>query len=120
MRFQKYSDSCGWGLNLFSGSPVRFFNPVIPTRNFGRSRNPEGYLWHPASRAYFQSRISPRFRFKIPNPEPQIKEIPHPEKLIGDPLFSFYDVIVTFAVVSSFPPIRPHPQNDKLHAPGCC
>ena len=69
------------------GFPIGFFYPVIPTPNFGQLRNPEGYFWHPTPRTYFQSRISPRFRFKIPNPEPQIKirEIPHPEKLIGDP-----------------------------------
>ena len=65
--------------------PNRVFNPVIPTQNFGQSRNPEGYFWHPTSRAHFQSRISPRFRFKIPNPEPEIRKIPHPGKLIGDP-----------------------------------
>ena len=44
------------------------------------------YLWYPTSREYFQSRISLRFCFKIPNPEPQIKKIPHPEKLTGDPI----------------------------------
>ena len=66
--------------------PNRVFLSVIPTQNFGQSRNPEGYFCHRTSRAYFQSRISPQFRFKIPNPEPQIREIPHPEKLIGDPL----------------------------------
>ena len=75
--------------NLHRGSPIGFFNPVTPTQNFRQSRNPEGYFWHPASRAYFQSTISPRFRLKIPNPEPQIREIPHPEKLIGDPLHPF-------------------------------
>ena len=48
--------------------------------------NPEGYFWQPTSRAYFQSPISPRFRFKISNPELQIREIPDPEKPIGDPL----------------------------------
>ena len=67
--------------------PNRVFLSVIPPQIFGQSRNPEGYFWHPTSRAYFQSRISPRFPFKIPNPEPQIREIPHPEKLIGDPLW---------------------------------
>ena len=35
---------------------------------------------------YFQSRISPGFCFKIPNPEIQIREIPDPEKPIEDPL----------------------------------
>ena len=35
---------------------------------------------------YFQSRISPGFCFKIPNPEIQITEIPDPEKPIEDPL----------------------------------
>ena len=36
------------------------------------------YMWYPTSREYFQSRISPRFCFKIP----------HPEKLIGTLLVS--------------------------------
>ena len=72
----------------FRGSPIGFFNPVIPTQNFVQSRNPEGYFWHPISRVYFQSRISPRFCFQVPNPELQIREIPHPEKPIGDPQFS--------------------------------
>ena len=71
---------------VIRGSPIGFFYPVIPTQIFGQSRNPEGYFWHPTSHAYLQSRISPRFPFKIPNPEPQIRQIPHPEKLIGDPL----------------------------------
>ena len=71
-----------------AGPQQGFSIPLIPTQNFGQSRNLEGYFWHHASRAYFQSRISPQFRFKIPNPEPQIREIPHPEKLIGDPLGS--------------------------------
>ena len=35
---------------------------------------------------YFQSRISPGFCFKIPNPEIQIREIPDPEQPIEDPL----------------------------------
>ena len=67
------------------GSPKGFFNPVIPTRNSSQSCNPEGYFWHPTSRAYFQSRISPRFCFQIPNPELQIREISDPGKPIGDP-----------------------------------
>ena len=61
----------------YCGSPIGFFNPVIPRVIFD--------FWHPTSSAYFPSRISPRFRFKIPNPEPQIREIRHPEKIIGDP-----------------------------------
>ena len=73
------------------GSPIGFFYPVIPTQNFRQFRNPEGYFWHPTSHAYFQSQISPRFGFKIPNPEPQIREIPHPEKLIGDPQIKWWN-----------------------------
>ena len=46
-----------------------FFKLVIPTQKFAQSRNPEGYFWLPTFRAYFQSRISPRFCFNIPNPE---------------------------------------------------
>ena len=41
--------------------PIAFFNPVIPTQNFGQSRNPAGYFWHPTSRAYFQARV-PSFK----------------------------------------------------------
>ena len=55
-----------------------FFNLVIPIHNFVQSRNPEGYFWHHTSRAYFQSRISLLFYFKIPNPEHQIREITYP------------------------------------------
>ena len=62
------------------GFPIRFFNPVIPTQNFMQPRNPEGYFWHPTSSAYFQSRISPRFSFTIPNPELQIRAIQDPQK----------------------------------------
>ena len=63
------------------GSPIRFFNPVVPTQNFVQSR---GYVWHPTPRAYFQSRISARFCCKIPNPEPEIREIPDPEPQIRE------------------------------------
>ena len=67
-------------------SPIGFFNPVIRTPNFVQSRNPDGYFWHPTSRAYFQSRKSPQLCFKISNPgELQIREIPGPEKTIKDP-----------------------------------
>ena len=34
-------------VSVLSGSPIGFFNPVILTQNFGQSRNPEGYVWHP-------------------------------------------------------------------------
>ena len=74
-------------LTQFKGPPIEFSNPVIPTQNFVQSHNPEGYFWHLTSRAYFQSRISPRFCFQIPNPEVQIREIPDPEKPVGDPQF---------------------------------
>ena len=66
--------------------PNKFVNPVIPTPNFVLSRNPEGYFWHPTSQVYFQSRTSPQFCFKIPNPaELQVWEILGPEKPIEDP-----------------------------------
>ena len=44
---------------------------LIPIQISAQSRNPAGYFRHPASRAYFQSRISSPFCFKIPNPNPQ-------------------------------------------------
>ena len=50
-----------------------------------QSRNPEGYFWHPAPE-YFQSRVSPRFCFKISDPEIQTRLIPYPEKPLRDPL----------------------------------
>ena len=71
---------------LHRGSPIGFFNPVISTLNFVQSRNPEGRYWHPTYRAYFPSRISPWFCFKILNPELQIREVPDPEKIIWNPL----------------------------------
>ena len=67
------------------GSPIGFFNPVIPTQNFVQARTPEGCFWQPTSRANFQSRISPRLCFRIPNPQPEIREIQDPEKPIDDP-----------------------------------
>ena len=51
-----------------------------------QSRNPEGYFGHSNSSPYFQSQILPGFCFKIQNPELQIREIPDPVNLIGDPL----------------------------------
>ena len=74
-----------WHINICVArrSPIGFFNPVIPTHNFVQSRNPEGYFGHSNYSAYFQSRILP-ILLKIPSPELQIREIPDPEKPIGD------------------------------------
>ena len=55
---------------------------------FVQFRNPEGYFWHPTSQAYFQSRNSPLFCSKIPNPELQMRELPGPEKPVEDPVNS--------------------------------
>ena len=63
-----------------SGSPISPRNIDLQTHG---SRNPEGYFWHLISREYFQSRISPRFCFNIPNPELQVRKIPDPEKPTG-------------------------------------
>ena len=71
----------------FEGPQIGFFNPVILTQDFEQSRNPEGYFCYPTSLAYFQSRIPPWFWCKIPNPEPQIREIPYPGKPTRDPHF---------------------------------
>ena len=73
---------------ILRGSPIGFFTPIIPTQNFLQSRDPEGYFWHPTSRAYFQSQISLWFYFKVPNPELQMREITHLAKPIEDPLLS--------------------------------
>ena len=73
----------GW---VRGGSPIGFFNPLIPTQNFVQSRNPDSYFWYPTSPAYFHSLISPPFRIKILNPELQLREIPDPKKPTGDPL----------------------------------
>ena len=62
--------------------PLKSKGPLVPNRVF-QSPNPEGYIWHPTSQVYFQSRISPRYSFKIPNPDLQIREIPDPENLFG-------------------------------------
>ena len=66
--FSSLSEICH-KLSLCRGYRIGFFNPVIPTQHFVKSRNAEGYFWHPTSQAYFQSRDSPRFYFQIPNPE---------------------------------------------------
>ena len=47
--------------------------------------NPDCYLWHPASRAYFQYQVSPLYCFKIPKPGLQMGRIPDPEKPFDDP-----------------------------------
>ena len=52
---------------------------------FALSRNPDGYFRHPASRAYFQSRISP-ILLQDPDTGLQIRQIPHPENPTGDRL----------------------------------
>ena len=72
-------------------SPVGFFNPVIPPQNFVQSRNPAGYFLQPTFPAHFQSRISSLFRFKIPNPELQIRKFPYPEKPFEDPQNDVYE-----------------------------
>ena len=97
-------------LNVTSSSVLRIiihWLSRVSNRVF-LSRNPEGYFWHPISRAYFQSRISPRFRLKIPNPEPQIREIPHPEKLIGDPHYQHAGQDVGFTCRALKHSIRQH------------
>ena len=75
----------GW---VRGGSPIGFFNPLIPTQNFVQSHNPDGYFWYPTSPAYLHSQISPQFYIKFPNPELQLREIPDPVKPIGDPLLA--------------------------------
>lgn len=47
--------------------------------------NPDCYLWHPASRAYFQYQVSPLYCFKTPKPGLQMGRIPDPEKPFDDP-----------------------------------
>ena len=49
---------------------------------FVQSRNPDVCFWHPTSRAYFQSQISPPLCFKISNPGFQKREILHLENPI--------------------------------------
>ena len=57
-----------------------------------QSRKPAAYFSQPTSRAYFESRISSLFRFKIPNPELQIRESPYPEKLFEDSQNDVYEI----------------------------
>ena len=61
----------------YRGSPIVFFNPIIPNQ----SRD----LDHPASRAFFPSRISPLFCFEILNTGLQMRQIPDPEKSYWGP-----------------------------------
>ena len=55
----------------YRGSPIGFFNAIIPNQ----SRD----LDHPASRAFFPSRISSLFCFEILNTGLQMRQIPDPE-----------------------------------------
>ena len=76
------------------GVPNRVSQSRDPDHDFEQSRNPEGYFWHPTSRAYFQSRIPPWFCCKIPNPELQIREIPYHRKPIGNPLLCWVPAFI--------------------------
>ena len=66
----------------FPNGVLQSRNPYLQTHG---SRNPKVYFWHPISRgrAYFQFRISPRFCFKILNPQLQWRENQDPEKPNG-------------------------------------
>ena len=44
---------------------LRVFNPVIPTKYFVQSLNPDGYFWYPTSLDIFY----PQYRLDFPNPE---------------------------------------------------
>ena len=55
----------------------------MTTQIFGQSRNPVNT---------FNSRISPPFCFEIPNPNLQVREIPDPEKPIGDSAYITWGV----------------------------
>ena len=55
----------------------------MTTQIFGQSRNPVNT---------FNSRISPPFCFEIPNPSLQVREIPEPEKPIGDSAYITWGV----------------------------
>ena len=73
--------------------PVHTFNPESRPRFALKSRIPNlisrnpvilmFFFWDPATRAYFQSRTSPSFCFKIPNPELRTREIPYPEPYLA-------------------------------------
>ena len=55
----------------------------MTTQIFGQSRNPVNT---------FNSRILPPFCFEIPNPSLQVREIPDPEKPIGDSAYITWGV----------------------------
>ena len=57
----------------FQGSPIGFFNPVIPIQSFVQSRNPDDCFASHLLSSYFQSQNSPYLCCKIPNPQFQIK-----------------------------------------------
>ena len=48
----------------YGGSLIGFFNPVIPTQNFGQSRNLEGYFGTPPSAHTFNPESRPDFALK--------------------------------------------------------
>ena len=58
---------------------ILFSTLIVPSRVL-QSSNPDGYFWHPTFCAFFQSRISSRFCYKIRNPEFQKRKIVEREK----------------------------------------
>ena len=46
------------------GSTIGFFNPVIPTQNFGQSRNPEGFFCIPPASRTVNLESRPDFALK--------------------------------------------------------
>ena len=69
---------------------ILFSSLKVPSRVL-QSSNPDGYFWHLASCAFFQSRISSRFCYKIPNPEFQKGKSCNPKNLIlGNHLLTLF------------------------------
>ena len=50
-----------------------------------------------------------------PNPEPQVREIPHPEKLIGDPLLYFICNAHSWRVVQLIKALTEFIETEILH-----
>jgi len=69
---------------------ILFSSLKVPSRVL-QSSNPDGYFWLPTSCAFFQSGISSRFCYKIPNPESQKGKSSNPKNLIlRNHLLSFF------------------------------
>ena len=80
---------------------ILFSTLIVPSR-VPQSSNPDGYFWHPTFCAFFQSRISFRFCYKIRNPEFRKRKPRNPKNLIlGNHLLTLFFFLFVLGTVKN-------------------